>query len=505
MSVAYGPLVYPGGSVPYLYGSSILRYIEDRYGPEKVREISHRYADDCISGGINRVALQAVGRPYTSASGEDIWNDWGRSASHRYALQKEEAERRGLTTARRLTYDAPAPRGTGPRPVFFRDGTLVYQRDNNDQRPAYVRLNLATGARESLAPAFGGGPASPTPGRARTGLPAPQLHPARLAHLRQRAHQLERPLPPRHRQRLGPAADARLPRARTRRLARRHADRVCRGRRARAPARAGPDRRRQAARARPGGARPRLHAGVFARRAAHRLLALEAGRVSRHPPLRHRRRNRSRAHRRSRDGRGSALHARRALPALGVRPDRHLRRLRVRARDRAALSGDQRALRGVPAGRLDRRQPAGVQRLHDRRHGSVRDAVRSQVVPAGGSRSRTRAPTVPPVLDGDSDSPDSVVGASRAADDHADDQLQALEVHVPAKLGAQLLLRGAGAGPARGSSARRSPIRSATTSSPQTCWSRGTATRRSRSATRTRACSRRSTSPFGAPPSACRA
>ena len=65
VSVASGPLVYPGGSVPYLYGSSILRYIEDRYGPEKVREISHRYADECIAGGINRVAWQAIGRPYT--------------------------------------------------------------------------------------------------------------------------------------------------------------------------------------------------------------------------------------------------------------------------------------------------------------------------------------------------------------------------------------------------------------------------------------------------------
>ena len=56
VSVAYGPLVYPGGSVPYLYGSSILRYVEDRYGPEKVREISHRYANECIAGGINRIA-----------------------------------------------------------------------------------------------------------------------------------------------------------------------------------------------------------------------------------------------------------------------------------------------------------------------------------------------------------------------------------------------------------------------------------------------------------------
>src|SRR4051812_13638942 len=140
VSVGYGPVVYPGGSVPYLYGSSVLRYVEDRYGPDKMREISHRYANECIAGGINRVAWQAVGRPYASAFGDDLWHDWGRSSAHRYALQKEEAERRGLTTARRLTTDAPSPRGTLPRPVFFHDGTLVYQRENNDQEPAYVRL-----------------------------------------------------------------------------------------------------------------------------------------------------------------------------------------------------------------------------------------------------------------------------------------------------------------------------------------------------------------------------
>ena len=163
ISVGYGPLAYPGGTVPYLYGSSLLRYVEDRYGPEKIREISHRYADECIAGGINRIASQATGRAYTGAFGDDLWKEWTLSMSHRYALQKEEAERRGLTSARRLTFEAPAPRGIGPRPVFFRDGTLVYQRENNDQEPAYVRLDIKTGRQEKLATAHGGGPAAPTP------------------------------------------------------------------------------------------------------------------------------------------------------------------------------------------------------------------------------------------------------------------------------------------------------------------------------------------------------
>ena len=66
-----------------------------------------------------------------------------------------------------------------------------------------------------------------------------QLHPPRLAHLGQRPPQLGRHLPLRPRAPVGPAADARLPRARARRLARRHAGRVRRRqRRAAAPARA---------------------------------------------------------------------------------------------------------------------------------------------------------------------------------------------------------------------------------------------------------------------------
>src|SRR4029078_6989392 len=40
-AVSNGPLAYPQGTAIYLYGSSLLKYIEDRFGPEKIREISH--------------------------------------------------------------------------------------------------------------------------------------------------------------------------------------------------------------------------------------------------------------------------------------------------------------------------------------------------------------------------------------------------------------------------------------------------------------------------------
>ncbi|HVV52260.1 MAG TPA: hypothetical protein VHO06_21505 [Polyangia bacterium] len=157
------PKAYPQGTAAYLYGSSLLRYLEDRYGPHKIREISHRYADTCIPGGLNRTAIDAVGRGYVGVFGAGLVDAWARSLAHRYTLEAEEAERRPLTTATRLTWDAPSPRSEGPGARFFPGGTLSYHRSNTDQSPAYVRLAPATGARHLIADMQGGGPAAPTP------------------------------------------------------------------------------------------------------------------------------------------------------------------------------------------------------------------------------------------------------------------------------------------------------------------------------------------------------
>jgi Tol biopolymer transport system component len=161
------PLAYPGGTAAYLYGSNILRYVEDRYGPEKIREISHRYADTCIPGALNRTARNAVGLGYVGVFAPGLYQAWLRSLAHRYTLQVEEAARRPLTEGTRLTWEAPGPRGEGPGARFFADGTVVYHRASNDRSPAYVRLDPATGGSVTLAEMVNTGVAAPTPdGRA---------------------------------------------------------------------------------------------------------------------------------------------------------------------------------------------------------------------------------------------------------------------------------------------------------------------------------------------------
>jgi Tol biopolymer transport system component len=164
--VSNGPMVFPHGEAAYLYGSHFLKYLEDRFGPDKLTEVSHRYGRRLFPFGLNRVAREAFGARY-----DQLWDDWAEALRRRYALQAEAVRSRGELPATRITFDARGNRGVGSEglmPHFFRDGRgLVYLRQNVDQSPAFVRLDPRTGARSEIYRPLGAGGASPTPdGRA---------------------------------------------------------------------------------------------------------------------------------------------------------------------------------------------------------------------------------------------------------------------------------------------------------------------------------------------------
>jgi hypothetical protein len=157
-AVSNGPLAFPQSSAPYIYGAPLLKYIEDRYGPDKIQEISHRYGSSLLPGGINRVAREAVGRGY-----DQLWQDWKESLGRRYSLQVEEAERRGLTPTTRLTFDGQGSRD-GLFPRYFSDGRgVVYAKMTNVDHPAYVLLDPVTGKRRELMESYGSAGGTPTP------------------------------------------------------------------------------------------------------------------------------------------------------------------------------------------------------------------------------------------------------------------------------------------------------------------------------------------------------
>ena len=146
------PSAYPQGTAAYLYGSSLLRYIEDRYGPQKIREISHRYADTCIPGGLNRTASKAVGSGYVGIFGPGLWDDWRRAIAHRYTLEAEDAKLRPLTTATRLTWDGTlaAQRGSGRAVPARRHAGLSPHATTISPRP--TSASIRTPARAASSP-----------------------------------------------------------------------------------------------------------------------------------------------------------------------------------------------------------------------------------------------------------------------------------------------------------------------------------------------------------------
>jgi hypothetical protein len=162
-AVSNGPLSFPQGEAAYLYGSHFLKYLEDRFGPEKLAELSHRYGGHLLPFWLNRAARQVYGLRY-----DQLWDDWHQSLRRRYALQADEVSRRGLTATTRLTFEGDGPVGGVPSPGLsprYLPGGLgvVYLRHTNTQPPAYVLLDPRTGRARDLFEALGTGAASPTP------------------------------------------------------------------------------------------------------------------------------------------------------------------------------------------------------------------------------------------------------------------------------------------------------------------------------------------------------
>ena len=224
-AVSNGPLAFPQGSAIYLYGSSLLKYIEDRYGPDKIREISHRYASRLIPGGLSRVSREAIGRGY-----DELVGGLERIAEPPLFAGGRGGERRGLTPTHAPDVRRAGPaRGARTRTTSTTGAASSTRRRRRRESPG-VR---AAGSGQRKVTRADGGLQRRRRGaharRARAGLPAHQLPAAAPPHLGRIATSagticsgvdldVGR----------GARADAQPSRARARRLARRH-------RRSRAP------------------------------------------------------------------------------------------------------------------------------------------------------------------------------------------------------------------------------------------------------------------------------
>ena len=101
--VTGAPRQFPRGNAAYVYGSHFLAYIFDRFGDDKLRQMSHISGAYAPPFAINRQIAKVVGKPFT-----ELYDDWKLYLRDRYGMQEMAAEKRGLREGRALTHSAEA-------------------------------------------------------------------------------------------------------------------------------------------------------------------------------------------------------------------------------------------------------------------------------------------------------------------------------------------------------------------------------------------------------------
>mgnify|MGYP001610093559 CR=1 FL=1 len=121
------PDSWPSGQVPYLFGQAFTRHIAEKYGREKLAEISTVY-----SGRWFPFLVTSTGRKVLNAEYQDLWNEWQTGLAARYGRQRNELAAKGLTRTTPLT-------GRGfmsTNPAYSPDGTVIaYAVGQGDEYP----------------------------------------------------------------------------------------------------------------------------------------------------------------------------------------------------------------------------------------------------------------------------------------------------------------------------------------------------------------------------------
>jgi hypothetical protein len=141
------PDTWPSGDVPYLFGESFIRFIADKYGREKLADISIRYSNRNAPFLVDSTAGRALGENYST-----LLEEWRSALRDKYGKQRDEVTAKGLTTATMLTqkgYDTLSP-------AYSPDGGHVaYLEANGDEFPGIYVMNAdGTNGRKLTENAF---------------------------------------------------------------------------------------------------------------------------------------------------------------------------------------------------------------------------------------------------------------------------------------------------------------------------------------------------------------
>ncbi len=127
------PDIWPSGQVPYLFGEGFTRFIAEKYGREKLADISTRYSYYGIPWFVDANGRWTLGAWYS-----DLWYEWQSELTARFAKIRDELSAKGLTASLALTR-----RGyVNISPAFSPDGNrIAYTVSNEDEFPAIYIMN----------------------------------------------------------------------------------------------------------------------------------------------------------------------------------------------------------------------------------------------------------------------------------------------------------------------------------------------------------------------------
>lgn len=109
-----GPIQFPYGNSPYLYGSTFLEFMTTRYGESIIRRMSDDYSGRCVPGALSRSIRKLTGRTWPQH-----YADFAAELGRRYRAQESAL---GPTTE---TTKLAGPQQEMGRPVYVGDSGLV--------------------------------------------------------------------------------------------------------------------------------------------------------------------------------------------------------------------------------------------------------------------------------------------------------------------------------------------------------------------------------------------
>jgi len=134
------PRRWPQGNIWYLYGSFFLKWIQEQYGEETIRQVIDDFGQQVIPLGFNRSLRRAIGKTY-----EELYPLWRASLQKEFGAQRDAIRARGLREGVPLTHGG----NTAQHPVWIpknawpdHAGSLLYFRDDAHTTPGLYAIDL---------------------------------------------------------------------------------------------------------------------------------------------------------------------------------------------------------------------------------------------------------------------------------------------------------------------------------------------------------------------------